>query len=575
MKRPHRFLRLLATGIAVLGLAAPTAAWAAPPLPLPSATFYGQASGASGPLASGTVKVILPNGGAVSAPIAAIAGSGYNYSVSLPLGMPSSGTSLGDPSLAAIGDAVRFYVNGTLAVFHDQSGIARGSFTVPTGAIGRAYLLDLALVGPEAFPIGDVNASGFRDSADSLLVLRYDVGLTMGGQVFPPPPRTIYLPLCDIVQDGKCNSSDALRILQCDAGMPGVSCPTTVEAVTIAEPSAPLTGTALVALRTDYTSGPEPDQVTVRVLADDPLLMMGAASTDLEYSTPALSAAACAANPTADFDAAFCSADAVTGTVRMSAVAVQRTSPEPVLAAVTFRLADRAAAGPSLAEYLSRTITLTVRAVFDTEGEPLAWRTGGTGIRLTKSYLPVVTKGWAGTPSTEPPTVTPPPTPTATQMVSPTATFTPTSSPTLTPTIVPTATGTPTPTAPPTVTPSVPPSVTPSAAPTATLLPSPTPSPTATPSATAAPSATPAATPTEVATETPAPAATPTVTSTPPPAPSATPTAMPSSTPTPAPAATPTSTPTATPAPAGTVTPPGTPSTAAGRKMLSQAMVRA
>ena len=346
-------------------------------MPLPGVTFYGQASGASGPLAAGTVKLIMPNGGAVSATIAAVAGSGYNYRVALPLGMPSSGTSLGDPSLAAIGDTIRFYINDTLAVFHDQAGIARGSFAVPGDAIGKTYLLDLALVGPESFPIGDVNASGFRDSADSLLVLRYDVGLTMGGQTFPPPPRTIYVPLCDIVQDGRCNSSDALRILQCDAGMPGVTCPVTWPAVSIAEAPAPPTGTARVALRTAFSNGPGPDQVTVRVLADDPFLLMGAATTELQYSTPALSEASCAANPAADLDAAFCSTGAITGTVRLSAVTVQGGAAQPVLAAITFRLADRAAAVPTLEEYLSRVVTLTARAVFDRQGDPLPGASGG------------------------------------------------------------------------------------------------------------------------------------------------------------------------------------------------------
>ena len=48
----------------------------------------------------------------------------------------------------------------------------------------------------------------------------------MGVTDFPPGPNTVYLPLCDIVENGRCDSSDALRILQCDVGMSGVTCPT-------------------------------------------------------------------------------------------------------------------------------------------------------------------------------------------------------------------------------------------------------------------------------------------------------------------------------------------------------------
>ena len=535
MNRYHRLVRPIVAAVTVVALLAPIEVSAAPPLPLPSVVFYGVASGTGGPLAAGLVKVALPGGGFISAPIGAVTGTGYNYSVALPLGMPSAGTSLGDPQMAALGDTIRFYMNDTLALFKDQSGIARAQFTIPAGVVGEPYLMNLSLVGPEAFPLGDVNASGARDSADSLLVLRYDVGLTMGGATFPPPPRTIYVPLCDIVDDGRCNSSDALRILQCDAGMPGVVCPLASTGVSIASLPDMMTDTARLTLRTDFSTGPAADVVTVRLVADDPLAQLGAATIDLQYDPVTALGPTCEADPAGSLDGAFCNSTYLTGTARISTVSVKSAGTKAVLAALTFRLADRSITGSpaALGEYLSRTITLAPQSVFDAEGEPLAWRLGSPQAKETRIYLPLVARGESTAPA---PTASATPSPTRTRTSTPTPTTTRTPAATLTATRTGTPAATPTPTS------------------------TPTAKPTGTSTATRAPSVTPSAAPTGTATSLPQPTATATAAATA--APSATPTAAPTATPTTGATSTPAFTPTATIVPTATPTPPAATATA-------------
>ena len=86
-------------------------------------------------------------------------------------------------------------------------------------APGSGNVVTVDVSGPGSYPIGDVNVSGKRDAADALLVLKYDVGLTPGVTTWPPGPATVYLPLCDVTEDGACNSSDALRILMCEVSL--------------------------------------------------------------------------------------------------------------------------------------------------------------------------------------------------------------------------------------------------------------------------------------------------------------------------------------------------------------------
>ncbi|MCX6032118.1 MAG: dockerin type I repeat-containing protein [Chloroflexi bacterium] len=243
---------------------------AAQPLPLPDVLFYGTTARNNEPLTSGTVKAILPRGAIVSVDVAPIQGANYTYALTVPLSQYNPDLGAYATDSARPGETIHFLVNDTPATFRDANGATTDQFVIPANGIGRPYRLDQALVGPDSYPLGDVNANGLRNSADALLILKYDVGLIAGDTNFPPGPGKIYLPLCDIVQDGRCNSGDALRVLQCDAQMPGVSCPSrptvatqTFEVSETSKVFAAPTPTASLVFRPELLHGPAADQVTV------------------------------------------------------------------------------------------------------------------------------------------------------------------------------------------------------------------------------------------------------------------------------------------------------------------------
>ena len=260
-------------------------------------------------------------------------------------------------------------------------------FVIPADAVGGTYVVNLFLSGPDAYPLGDVNASGRRDSADALLVLKYDVGLIEAAAGFPPGPRTIYVPLCDIIEDGQCNSSDALRILQCDVGVAGVDCPIHPGVAAIQKQTA-VTENAALSLRLEIERDITSELVTVRVLADDPLAKLGAASLELRYDDALLAVEACIGDPDGLLDAAVCNAEFALGAVRFNAVTTAGAGGEVPLAEIAFHLLDPATIEASDTA-LASALTLVAQAVFDLEGNDLAWhvesRLGGYHF-----YLPLL-----------------------------------------------------------------------------------------------------------------------------------------------------------------------------------------
>ena len=384
--------RMVVVGIALLIIASAAGSAAAPPpdtpLPLPDVIFYGTTTRDDGELIqAGTVAATLPRGEIISGQIGDITGTDYTYSLAVPLSMydPDNGNYAADS--ARTGEAISFYINDVLASFRDENGMTSSTFVLPQSAIGGTYVVNLAVVGPDAYPPGDVNANGWRDSADALLVLKYDVGLIPGVVDFPPGPRTIYLPLCDIVQDGQCNSSDALRILQCDVRLPGVDCPDHSSIVLAQAPVPPTVGARLV-LRTEVEAGAEPDTLTVRVTADDPEARLGAASLELHYDAGLLAPDACAENPDGALDAAACNTGFSPQAVRLNAATIRgaagaeaplESAPPTVLAEATFRVLDPAAmdAAGGATAMAAKALTLAVDGVFDVDGNDLAWRAEG------------------------------------------------------------------------------------------------------------------------------------------------------------------------------------------------------
>ncbi|MFQ6099567.1 MAG: hypothetical protein ACE5O2_17675 [Armatimonadota bacterium] len=385
--------RLVVATVVAVAIGSAAGAVAPPPdtpLPLPDVIFYGTTTGDGGQLIqAGTVKAVLPRG-IVSTSIGDIPGTDYSYSLAVPLSMYDPDNGVYEAGSAQLGEAVSFYIDDTLAYYRDDSGLTHNEFVIPNDAVGETYVLDLTIVGPDAYPLGDVNANGWRDSADALLVLKYDVGLIPGVVDFPPGPRTIYLPLCDIVQDGQCNSSDALRILQCDVRLPGVDCPDD-NPITLTMSGLSSAGDATLVLRTEIVEGPEPDTITVRVIADDPLADLGAASLELRYDDALLAPQTCTENPDGWLDAAACNAEFGPGVARLSGAAIAGAGEGAVLAEITFRVLDPDRAVDDLVAALE----LAPDRVFDVEGQNLAWRAEGTPdtpppAQRYRLYLPLI-----------------------------------------------------------------------------------------------------------------------------------------------------------------------------------------
>lgn len=374
--------RLVVAGIAAIVVASVVVSAAPPagtPIPQPDVIFYGTASLGGEVIQSGTVKARLPRGDVIGVPVESIAGTDYTFSLTVPLSMYDPDNGDYAAGSARTGEAIGFYINDAAALFQDDNGVSRSEFVIPQDAVGETYVLDLAVVGPDAYPLGDVNANGTSDSADALLVLRYDVGLTSGGDTFPPAPGQIYVPLCDIVEDGKCNSSDALRILQCDVMMPGVTCPDDNAGVlAFSTLLAPADEAALV-LRTEIAAGAEPGLVSVRVMADDPQAVLGAVSLELRYDADLLVPETCVQNPDSTLEAATCNVDFGPDAVRLNGVSTRGAGETTALAEITFRVLKQTALKDpsSTLKDLSRTLRLAVDGVFNVEGNELSWRAEG------------------------------------------------------------------------------------------------------------------------------------------------------------------------------------------------------
>jgi hypothetical protein len=381
MNKQARFIHLLVAaslGLLLFCCLQPVTAAAqslAPPLPLPYVTIYGAVVQDGVVLTGGTVKALLPDGAAVSAPIGPIRGGAYNYALKIPLFMTATTTLPATGAGILTGDAVAFFVDNRPAFYRDaaseltMSELAIRAQGAARTAAGRTYEINLTMAGAETYPLGDVNATGVRNSADAMLALKYDIGLILGVTAFPPGPNTVYLPLCDIVENGRCDSSDALRILQCDVGISGIACPADRIPARAQTQQAATAGAAL-SLRPVVTAEVEPDTVVVQVEVGDPTAQFGAATLELDYDPALFAVLECTENPAGALDLVSCNDAYAPGVVRFSGIAAAGGGDGASLVAVRF---TRLAATPA---DLNTLFALRADGVFDQAGEELAWNDG-------------------------------------------------------------------------------------------------------------------------------------------------------------------------------------------------------
>ena len=384
---------LLLSGLILLGAPVAAHAQGGQGLPLPDAIFYGTVSRDGEDVESGTVKVKLPDGTRLSAELGEIAGTDYTYALAVPLRMYPGGSGPFEDGTARRGETVQFFVGDELALFTSPvDGQTTSDFVIPTDANGETYILDLEVRQPDGYPLGDVNLSGRRDSADGLLVLRYDIGLMAGTTDFPPGPGRIYLPLCDITGDGQCNSSDALRILQCDAMIAGISCPNDQFLMQLGERAQPSRSASLT-LWTELVGGEQSGEVTIAIRARDTRGIAAALSAELHYDAKVFEVAECVADPSAVLDVAECGGrtEGGSGVLRLSAVSAEGVGEDEVLLAnVTLRATDEVLLSELLAnagEIPAELLSATVAGAHDVEGEALPWRVEGLLHATTEALL--------------------------------------------------------------------------------------------------------------------------------------------------------------------------------------------
>jgi len=196
-------------------------------------------------------------------------------------------------------------------------------------------------------------------------VLKYDVRLITGVTTWPPGPGTIYLPLCDVTQDGKCNSTDALRILMCDVGL--AACPVAAAAAQIAPetPSAAPPAYFTLEQTVDAAAG----QVALRVRAASPHTPLAAAALELRYDPARWSVVSCAENPAGRLDLAACNPAYASGALRHIGVTIGGIVEAAPL--VELRLLARDPAALAQAAQGAAAAELSVTAAFDLDGHLL------------------------------------------------------------------------------------------------------------------------------------------------------------------------------------------------------------
>ena len=381
LKLMHSLASLILTVFVFGGLFIVPAATTPPqnaPLPVPDVMFYGTATIDGVVVTSGTVTAVLPRGGQVSATIAPIQGTDYNYMLAVPLNV------FDDPDTAELpvdamvsNDILYFKINDINARYEDAYDVLVEAFTIPNDAMGETYILDLMIINVDNYVAGDVNVDGRCDVADALLMLHYHQGLASAGENFPPAPGEIYLPLCDIVANGLCDDADALRVLRCDVGIPTTYCPPSVPvAASTPSPDMPLVFRLVV--DSDQGAG-----LNVRVIADDTERQLGAASLELGYDVDQLTMESCVQDPLGALDMGVCSASSA----RLNAVAITGASTGTVLAELTFTPMVTGSVA-SLVEGLE----LKVNDAFDLDGQALAWTSAPLQIATfpTNIFLPLI-----------------------------------------------------------------------------------------------------------------------------------------------------------------------------------------
>ena len=217
-------------------------------------------------------------------------------------------------------------------------------------------------------------------------MLKYDVGLAPGVTTWPPGPGTVYLPLCDVTQDGKCNSTDALRILMCDVAL--ASCPAgTVAVAADTEPPADAPPGVLPCRATCGRRGRPGGVAGAGGIALHPA---GRGDSRVALRPGPADLLSCAENPASRLDLAVCNTAFGQGIVRYTGITTGGVVEPTALLEAQFQVVD-----PTVLDAIAQgtvVVELVPGPAFDLEGNPLK---GVTAVAprsddLKKFFLPLL-----------------------------------------------------------------------------------------------------------------------------------------------------------------------------------------
>jgi len=230
---------------------------------------------------------------------------------------------------------------------------------------------------------GDVNCNQAVSSTDALFILQYMVGLKNAGEQCPLQEGQLFVPGCDMNQNGTCNSTDALVILKCAAQISDPHCPATPRVSRSINPGLSyqtainddmldslgnVTGNEDVLVTIGQFEIAPGGTITVPVIIETPADMdVGAVTMGVTYDPTLLDASTCQGSPDQSFGTAFCNIiqtnGVETGRIRIAATEIQGMTGQGIVAKAVFTAIGAAGATAAL--------TLDVEELADTNGNAL------------------------------------------------------------------------------------------------------------------------------------------------------------------------------------------------------------
>ncbi|MGB0388269.1 MAG: cohesin domain-containing protein [Ardenticatenaceae bacterium] len=235
---------------------------------------------------------------------------------------------------------------------------------------------------------GDVSCDGLMNVVDILFIMQYvsgTRGITDDCPRPPEPPQTLFLPSCDVNNNGACGMTDGLLILRCIHGYTNKLCP----ASNMRSARAPDIATdSRAPWRIGAPFGGSDGTLTMPITVNS-TRQLGAATIDVEYDPNQLLPTGCTADPRQQFDLSLCNPEYQSGTVRLAAISAAgklSSGEEILLAEVTFQ-----PVGDTPISAIGDLTKIVPVTFVDPAGQPIGQTAPPAQTRQT-IYLPLIQK---------------------------------------------------------------------------------------------------------------------------------------------------------------------------------------